>query len=132
MKPPQTYRFQAQNYPDSPDWFRRFLSDINNFSEPLWNMVNKNITIQDNIDAQIFTFTIVAGATETDNTVDFSSTLKHTPQTVVVGQAQSTSPYASPLTGVSLSWTYDNPNISVNAIAGLTSGQEYQITLRVE
>jgi hypothetical protein len=132
MKLPVIQRFQKQNYPGSPDWFTRFLGDINSFTETIWNALNRNLTISDNIDAQVYTFTLTAGAGASNNTTTFQTTLKHTPQAVFVGNVLNTTAYAAaPTAAVWASWSFTNPQIAINAITGLTSGQSYQITLVV-
>jgi hypothetical protein len=132
MKLPTIQRFQKQNYPGSPPWFTRFIEDINSFSEIIWNILNKNITLGDNMDAQIYAFTLLAGAASLNNTVSFQSGLKHVPQAVLVGNVVNTAAYsAAPTTAVWASWSFSNSMISVNAITGLTTGQTYQLTLIV-
>lgn len=129
MKAPSTQRFEAQNYPGAPSWFIRFISDLNSFSETAVNIFTKNITPDDNIDCQIYTFTIVAGATALDNTTSFAANIKHIPRNIMVGSVINTSPYSSPVTGVTVAGGYTAPNIVITAINGLTAGQTYLITL---
>jgi len=132
MKLPPVQRFQKQNYPESPDWFTRFLQELNSFTEVMWNILNKNITVADNLDAQVYTTTLLAGASASSNTVNFASTLKHVPQAVIVGGVLDTTAYATPPTAaVWASWTFANPQIQINSISGLTNGRTYQLTFVV-
>ncbi len=132
MKLPTIQRFQKQNYPGSPDWFTRFIGDLNNFTETMWNILNRNVTLSDNVDAQIYTLSILAGAAASNNTATFTSTLNHTPQAVVVGNCVDAAAYSSPLsTAVYISWSFNAPQISIQSVTGLTSGHTYSLTLVV-
>lgn len=132
MKLPTIQRFQKQTYAGAPDWFTRFLGDVNSFTEIVWNILNKNLTPADNLDAQVYQTTILAGAAAEDNTLSFQSTLKHTPSVLVVGQATDQAAYSSPFTSaVFPTWSFSGSTISITGIAGLTSGHTYNITFLV-
>lgn len=132
MKLPTIQRFQKQNYPGSPDWFTRFIADLNSFTEIMWNILNKNLTPSDNLDAQVYVFAQRAGAAAANNTLSFQSTLKHTPQAVIVGQVVDQAAYSAALSGaVGVSWTFSGTTISITGISGLTSSHTYTITLVV-
>lgn len=132
MKLPTIQRFQKQNYPGSPDWFTRFLSDLNSFTEIIWNILNKNLTPADNLDAQVYETSIRAGAAALNNTLSFQSTLKHTPLAVLVGQVSDQAAYAAPFSSsVFATWTFSGTTISITGITGLTSAHTYNITLIV-
>ncbi len=84
------------------------------------------------MDAQVYTFSIKAGAASNNNTQNFASTLSHTPQAVFVAAVADQAAYATPpLNAVGCVWTFSNPNVMVSAITGLTSGHTYTITLIV-
>lgn len=132
MKLPTIQRFQKQNYPGSPDWFTRFISDLNSFTEIIWNILNKNLTPADNLDAQVYATAIRAGAAALNNTLSFQSTLKHTPQAVFVGYVADQAAYAAPFTSaVFVTWSFSGTTVSITGITGLTSGHTYNITLVV-
>lgn len=132
MKLPNISRYQKQNYPSSPDWFTRFLGDLNNFTETIWSVLNKNITVGDNLDAQVFTFTILAGAAAINNTQTFTPAIKHVPQAVVVGYCADSVAYGAALsTAVYVSWAWTGSQIQIQSITGLTSGHTYTVTLVV-
>ena len=132
MKLPTIQRFQKQNYPGSPDWFTRFISDLNSFSEIIWNILNKNLTPADNLDAQVYSTSILAGAAATNNTLSFQSTLKHSPQALLVGSVVDQAAYASPFSSaVFATWTFSGSTISITGITGLTSGHTYNVTFVV-
>lgn len=132
MKLPTIQRFQKQNYPGSPDWFARFIADVNSFTEIIWNILNKNLTPEDNLDAQVYITAILAGAAADDNTLSFESTLKHTPRSVIVGQVVDQAAYSGPLTTAAfVTWTFTGSTISISGITGLTDGHTYNLTLMV-
>ena len=130
MKLPVIQRFQKQDYADSPNWFNRFIQDINQFCETVWNALNKNLTIADNMDAQIYSTSIRAGVAAVNNAFSFVSQLKHTPQAILVGQVVDSVAYSTPLTSaVGVTWNFSTPNINITGIAGLTNGRTYNLTL---
>lgn len=130
MKPPVIQRFQKQNYPGSPDWFTRFLSELNQFSEIMVNITNKNITPQDNLDSQVFQTEVLAGTDPEDNAFQFEHTMNHTPSVCVVGYVVDNAAYEAPLTtAVGIQWTVSGTTISITGITGLIDGHTYTLTL---
>lgn len=130
MKLPVIQRFQKNQYSDAPDWFTRFIQDLNSFTEIVWNILNKNITFEDNIDAQVYTFNQLGGTNPEDNTLSFKTTLKHSPVALIVGQATNLEPYSTPgSTAVGLTWSFAGDTITISSITGLTAGDSYQITV---
>lgn len=130
MKPPVIQRFQKQQYPGSPDWFTRFLSDLNQFTEIMWNIVNNNITPEDNLDSQIYTTQVRAGATAANNAFQFQLNMNHTPTAILVGSVQDTQAYVAPLAGaVGVQWSISGQTVSIQGVSGLTSGHTYNLTL---
>lgn len=132
MKLPVIQRFQKQNYPGSPDWFTRFISDMNSFTEIVWNILNRNVTPGDNLDAQIYTTSLLAGTDPEDNTFQFQSELNHTPTCILVGNVVDRAAYQAPLTtAVGVQWSVSGDTITVAGVAGLVTGQTYDLTLLV-
>ena len=130
MKLPTIQRFQKQNYPGSPDWFTRFIADLNSFTEIVWNILNKNLTPGDNLDSQVYSFSILAGPTSADNTLSFQTTLNHTAQSILVGSVTDQAAYEGPLSAaVGIQWTVSGDTITITGITGLTDEHTYNITL---
>jgi hypothetical protein len=130
MKPPVVQRFQKQNYPGSPDWFTRFLSDINQFTEITWNILNKNITPGDNLDAQVFQTSILAGPAPEDNAFQFELKMNHTPTVCILAQVIDQAAYEGPLAAAtSVQWVIDGTTVSITGVAGLLDTHTYNLTL---
>lgn len=130
MKPPVIQRFQKQQYPGAPDWFTRFIADLNQFTEVMWNIMNNNITPFDNLDAQVYTFTVLAGATAADNAQSFELNMNHSPTQMSVAQVTDTQAYAAPLTSaVGVQWKLTGSTVNITGISGLVPAQTYQITV---
>lgn len=130
MKLPSIQRFQKQDYPGSPDWFTRFLSDLNSFTEIVWNILNNNVTPGDNLDSQVYSFAITAGAAASDNTTSFQLMMNHNPSVMLVGNVVDQAAYAAPLTtAVGLQWIQSGTTISITAITGLVADETYTITI---
>lgn len=129
MKLPTIQRFQKQNYPGSPDWFTRFISDLNSFTEIVWNILNKNLTPADNLDAQVYTTQVLAGPASTDAAFQFQMTLNHPPSAVIIGNVLDLEAYQAALTvPVWCQWTISGTTIFITSITGLVDAHNYSIT----
>ncbi len=130
MKLPSLQRFQKQNYADAPPWFARFLADLSGFTETVWNIMNKNLTPADNLDAQVYATTFLAGATAASNAFTFQTNLKHTVSAVIVGQVTDQAAYSAPLSSaVGVTWSVAGTTVSISGVSGLTAGQTYRLVL---
>jgi hypothetical protein len=122
-------RFLSEQFQGAPEWFVRFLQQLNLLTEQVVNSMTKNLTIYDNLDAQVFTFSILAGATADLNKVNFESTMKGSPIAVLVGSASSD--YTTLTNPVQVFWTVDGKTVKVNSITGLTAGATYKLNLLI-
>jgi len=130
MKLPIIQRFQKQDYPGSPDWFTRFIADLNSFTEIAWNILNKNITLADNVDSQVYTFPITAGLTAADNTLSFELTMNHPPSAMILGGVVDQAAYSAALpAAAAVQWTQSGTAIRITGISGLVPGQTYSVTV---
>jgi hypothetical protein len=121
-------RFFIEQF-QAPSWFGVFLNKFNLLLEQISDSLTHNLTIQDNMDAQIHTFSILAGATADLNTTEFESTMTGKPVAVIVGAASSG--YTAMINPVQVFWRLDGKTIKINSITGLTSGLEYKLNLLI-
>lgn len=127
---PAIKRITKEDLAGAPAWIDRLLYPLNLFLNTIYNGLNKNITLADNIDCQVQTFQVTAGAAATNNTAKFTLTMKHAPSMLFLGNAISTSGNYTPIaTAVYIDWTYDGTNVNINSITGLTSGTTYNLTI---
>lgn len=129
---PSKRRFTPEDYKDAPDWFKRFLTELNLFTDPVWQILN-SIPLQ-NLNREQVSFTITAGASASNNTYLFTpQILMGTPNCITVGkvtlQGATYTLVGNPVT-LEWYWTTDS-RIQITAIYGLTSGSKYTLNLEV-
>lgn len=131
---PSTHRWFGEDYADSPEWFKRFLGQLNLFTDPVYNLLNQGIAITDNTTDEIYTLQIPnASATATSNTFTFTpKKFVGAPNGVIVGQALLDASVPTANSGpVTIDWVWTGSQISILAIHNLTAAGSYQITLRI-
>ena len=70
---PSTKRFYSEDFKEGPQWFQRFLSQLNLFTEPMYNILNAGVDVNTNTDEEIYILQIpTASATGNLNTFLFS------------------------------------------------------------
>lgn len=133
--PPSIQRFYSDDYKDAPAWFKqRFLNSLNLFAFPVYNALNKNLTIGDNLNQNHATITLVGSSTPANNVASFLNPIQGTPQGVDVVNVQITgTPTPSyPTSAIQVFWTFDGTSINIGSITGLVDNVNYILTLRVE
>ncbi len=133
--PPSIQRFYADDYKEAPTWFKqRFLSTLNLFVFPVYNALNKNLTIAANLNQAYTTITLTGSATPTNNTASFISPIEGVPTgvDVVNVQIQGTPTQQYPSAAVQVFWSFDGASIQIGAVTGLADGVVYALTVRVE
>jgi hypothetical protein len=122
-------RFLSEQFAGAPDWFVKFLQQLNLMTEQTVDALNGKLTIDDNLNQQWQTFTIRAGATADANVTTFQCAIDGMPKGVVVGSVGSGSTIMT--SPVQVFWTFDGANVKINSITGLTSGSTYTIGVLV-
>ena len=122
-------RFLSEQFIGAPDWFVRFLQQLNLLTEQIVKALTNGLTIKDNLDAQQYMFKILAKATADLNTTSFVCTMSKTPESVMVGNVFSVGVTTIMTSPVQVFWSVDGNAIKINSITGLTSGTNYSITL---
>ena len=133
--PPSITRLYSDDFKDAPAWFKqRFLNSLNLFMFPVYNALNKNLTIGDNLNQNHATITLVGSSTPANNVASFLNPIQGTPQGVDVVNVQITgTPTPSyPASAIQVFWTFDGTSINIGSITGLADNVTYQITMRVE
>ena len=125
---PDTRRLNREDFQDAPNWIDPMLTVINTFMDSVYNIMNRNISLTQNLNIQI-----VAINVETDTNSDIKPVkLKTTVRGRVAGvsvirvittDTSSISPFVSFI---------QNENIlTISNIASLNSNQKYKIILLV-
>jgi hypothetical protein len=133
--PPSIQRFYSDDYKDAPSWFKQnFLNTLNLFVFPVYNALNKNLTVGANLNQAYETISLTGSATPTNNTASFLNPIQGNPTglTVVNVVITGVSTPTFPTSAIQAFWTFDGTSIQIGSITGLSNGVVYDITLRVE
>ncbi len=142
-KLPIQKKILREDVKEAPSWVDRLILPINSFFETVYNALSKNITLHENIAAQIkeLDFNTTAGYLGTAATWDeltFPKTIKHRANGVLLAQIVDLGPVGGELTsyrpiegGVYLDWQESNVEIVIGLIRGLTASHSYRVTLIV-
>lgn len=133
---PSTHRWYAEDYQQATPDFKRFLGQLNLFSEPIYNILNGGISITDNTLEELYTLTInPASATATANATTFvPKKFVGAPNGIVIGQClfnASTGVAAAVGNPVTFDWVWTGSVVSILAIYGLTASASYTLKLRI-
>lgn len=133
--PPSISRFYSDDYKEAPSWFKNtFLTTLNLFAFPVYNALNKNLTVADNLNEATTMITVTGNSVAADNTASFLNPIQGNPQgvTVINVQITGTATQTYPSSAIQVFWTFDGTSIRIGAITGLSNGVVYDITLKVE
>lgn len=133
--PPSIQRFYSDDYKEAPDWFKKtFLNTLNLFAFPVYNALNKNLTVGENLNFGYATIALTGSSTPTNNTASFLNPIEGTPTGVDVVNVQitGTATQTYPTAAVQVFWSFDGSSITIGAITGLADTVNYNLTLRVE
>lgn len=130
---PTIQRFDAGDYPKASKEFQQFLSTLNLFTQPVYNLLNQSLDITQNTKEEIYTFSLTAGAAATNNTFTFTPRkFAGKPNGVIIGQcllsAANPAAIGNPVT---LDWVWSSSQVQILAIYGLTNGSTYSFTVRL-
>lgn len=125
---PDTRRLNREDFQDAPNWIDPMLTVINTFMDSVYNIMNRNISLTQNLNIQI-----VAINVETDTNSDIKPVkLKTTVRGRVAGvsvirvittDTSSISPFVS--------FTQNENILTISNIASLNSNEKYKIILLV-
>lgn len=125
---PPFKRFSIEAYNQAPEYFQRFLGQMNTWMDPVYNSLINNLTLSQNIASRVVTVTITAGVAATDNTASIADPKE--PLALFVGKVTNTDgTYAAPAGAVFASYSYVAGQINITSITGLTSGDTYNVNL---
>lgn len=130
---PTIQRFDAGDYPKASKEFQQFLSTLNLFTQPVYNILNQSLDITQNTKEEIYTFSITAGAAATNNTFLFTPRkFAGKPNGVLIGQCILSGPTVAAIGNpVTLDWIWNGSQVQILAIYGLTSSKTYAFTVRL-
>jgi hypothetical protein len=129
---PQIQRLQTEDFQDQKKWIGKLFQPINTFMELVVSAFDRNLTLTENVAADILypVFTSVPTAT---TPLPWSWRLKVPPLALIVGNVESTvgSDFAA-LAAVQIQWTYSATNgLQITNLVGITptTNSPYRLTL---
>lgn len=129
-KLPTLRRISREDVKEAPAWIDTILYALNTFFESIYYTLNKNITFEDNILSQRVSFELKAGAAAANNVYHFASDMTVPPKMLLVGKVELKAAVFTPLGGaVWVDWYYQDGQIYIQSISGLTSGSTYKFEL---
>lgn len=132
---PSVHRWYGEDYQGSTDEFRRFLGQLNLFSDPIYQILNQGVEITANTTEEIYYLQVSdASATATDNTFLFvPKKFVGAPRGIGLGQCLFLNVSVPTAIGaqVTFDWVWTGSQVSILAIYGLTAGKDYQLSLRI-
>lgn len=133
---PSTKRFYSEDFKEAPQWFQRFLSQLNLFTEPMFNILNAGVDVTANTDEEIYSLQIqTASSTPVNNTFIFTpKKFVGAPHGVLLGQCifNATTGIATAVgSPVTFDWIWTGSQVKILAVYGLTTGASYSLSLRI-
>lgn len=127
-KLPPSQKLALEDFPEQAKWIDRLISPVNSFMERMTAVLNKGITINDNMAGSITTV-------ELNGTwpVKVAWTLTQRPATVLVGQVYRTDGSSFTLTSaVQVQWQFNQSGqLQIDGVTGITpsSSAKYKVVL---
>lgn len=130
---PPYRRIGLEDIKGAPSWVEGFIAILNNFMETVYGALNRNLTFAENFRAEYKTFNLTAGATADLNKFRFTTSLKLKPTGVLPLSVTElggnyvvlANPFSIP------SWRWESGQIVIESITGLTSGEQYAVSVLV-
>lgn len=121
-------KFTVEGFNDQAGWIGKLFSPLNSFITQVVGAFQNQITVEDNLYAEIKSVSFV---NETTNyPIKFKTKFNKYPKMVLVGSCiDSNGGYSSehPL----IQWTFGDGNLSISSISGLTLSSKYIINLLI-
>ena len=114
---------KKEDFPQAPQWIVNMFYILNQFGNGVFQAFNKNITFQQNIDCQIFSYTFNREATFSP--IDIQTTIKRNADGVIILSCYNNTSREA-VAGV-CSWIPINGGVSITDITNTSSGNQYVV-----
>lgn len=133
MRLPQQKKILREDLKDAPGWVNGITSPVNTFMENVYNSLNRNLTLGENIASftQELTYTTVNTYPTGQTNISFLNQLKTKPIGVMVMQVYDKATYIPAPGPVYIPWVEVNGSIIVYPITGLEPSKTYLIRVVV-
>lgn len=128
---PTSRRFKFEDFPDAEEWFANFLSSLNLFIDPVYQILDGGVNYQNLTIPKLVTRTITAPASG-DVTFNFVNPLSIQPSAVLIGNLyEQGNPSIHPTDSTMAYWHLSQGTIYIDNIPNLTAATSYVVTLAV-
>ena len=125
-KLPPIKSLKREDFSDAPDWLDKLIWPVNRVFESLYNALNNQITVTDNMTGltKSLTFTASSDVYPLKFAWPYAAKANHLWITNVL--TNGTFP-----TSFVVDWSFDGKAVSIDNLPGLNSGDEYTVTFMV-
>lgn len=131
MKLPTSKKILREDLKDAPPYVNGIIEPVNSFMETVYQALNKNITLNENIASFLKEISYTTPSTYPTGvqTVGFQNALRTRPIGVLLMQAYDKLSYTPPPGPVYIPWIEDDGTITIYPITGLAASKTYLIRL---
>lgn len=131
MRLPTQKKILREDLKDAPSWVSGVIDPINSFMENVYNSLNKNITLQDNIASFVkeITYKTDSSYPSAQEIVTFQNSLRTSPIGIMVMQVYDKANYTPAPGPVYIPWINDNGTITISTITGLEADKSYLVRM---
>lgn len=118
-----------EDFEGSPPWFDRFLQQLNRFKDQVETIVDRRITVNDNMAGEIKELEFNTGTDITDVfPVDFKSAIGK-PSVVLCGAASDITAEDTPVPSPRLAWKYEDGQVIITGVGSgdLQPNKKYRL-----
>ena len=121
-------KFSVEQFQDQKDWISKLFAPLNNFIAQVYVGFNNQLSVADNLYMEFKSITVL---NETANfPFRFKTKFNKYPEMVVVGSCLSDTGLM-PSVHPQIEWSFDNQNVIITSITGLTASTKYTIKLLI-
>lgn len=132
MKLPTQKRILREDVKEAPEWINKIIGPFNNLAETIYQALNRNITVTENLAAFVKELTVTTTASyPTMDPVELTNTLRTKAIGVLCLQAVERLTYEAAPGPMSISWVENNGTIILSKIGGLAASKSYSVRLLV-
>lgn len=131
-KLPTQKKILREDLKDAPSWVTPLVDTVNSFMETIYQTLNKNVTLSENVACFIKELVYKTPSTyPVMENIEFINQLKTKPIGVQLLQAVDRQTYQPVLTAVYVPWVSNNDSIVISPIVGLAADKTYIIRLLI-
>lgn len=125
---PQNRVLDKNDFPDQEEWISELLSPINDFFGIVVRALNKGLTLEENLNAQLHEIVFnTDGSVTNPFPIRFRSTTTSKPRIVLLGKIEEISGNPQTITNATtIDWTFAESQVRINNITGLDANKTYK------